>query len=79
MKRKLFLTGTLILLFFSNAWSQVTIDAEFRPRTEYRDGFRKPIADTLNPALLTVQRTRLNFDYKSASINARLSLQDAHV
>lgn len=61
------------------AKGQTVIDAEFRPRAEYREGFRKPLADTLNANFGVVQRTRLNFDYKSALLSARLSLQDAHV
>ena len=59
--------------------AQTTIDAEFRPRTELRQGFRKPLADTLVPALVTLQHTRLNADYKSKILNARISLQDARI
>jgi hypothetical protein len=69
------------LTFFqlSLGLSQTTIDAEFRPRTEFREGFRKPLADTLNPAIITFQRTRLNTDYKSKILNARISLQDSRI
>ena len=56
-----------------------TLDAEFRPRTEFRQGFRKPLADSLDPALVTFQRTRLNADYKSKVLNARISLQDGRI
>jgi hypothetical protein len=60
-------------------FSQTTIDGEFRPRSEFRQGFRKPLADTLVPAFVTLQRTRFNADYKSKILNARLSLQDARI
>ena len=60
-------------------FSQTTIDGEFRPRTEFRQGFRKPLADTLVPAFVTLQRTRFNADYKSKILNARISLQDARI
>ncbi len=63
----------------AGASAQTSIDAEFRPRTEYREGFRSPLADTLHAGLVTLQRTRLNTDYKSAILNARLSLQDARI
>jgi hypothetical protein len=60
-------------------FGQVSIDAEFRPRTEYRQGFRKPLADTLQQGFVTLQRTRLSVDYKSKVLNARISLQDARI
>lgn len=68
-----------VLLSFTKSYGQVSIDAEFRPRTEFRQGFNQPLADTLNPAFVTMQRTRLNFGYKSGLVNARLTLQDARV
>jgi hypothetical protein len=57
----------------------VTIDAEYRPRTEMRQGFRKPLVDTLAFNAVILQRTRLNADYRSNSLNARLTLQDARI
>lgn len=59
--------------------AQVTIDGELRPRTEFRQGVRRPLADTLKPSFLTLQRTRLNFDYKSKTLNAKIRLQDARL
>ena len=57
----------------------VAIDAEFRPRMEFREGFKKPLTDTLNGDAVILQRTRLNGDYKSNSLNAHLTLQDARI
>ncbi|HOT13171.1 MAG TPA: alginate export family protein [Bacteroidales bacterium] len=71
--------GLTSLCCLSKVNGQSTIDAEFRPRTEYRQGFRKPLADTLNAGFVTLQRTRLNADYKGKILNARLSLQDARI
>jgi hypothetical protein len=71
--------GFLTLLSFSHALGQTTLDAEFRPRTEFREGFRKPLADSLNAGFVTLQRTRLNADFKGKILNARLSLQDARI
>lgn len=67
------------LLNISEAYGQTTIDAEFRPRTEFRQGFRKPLADSLTPAFVTLQRTRLNADYKSKILNTRISLEDSRI
>jgi hypothetical protein len=81
MKKIYALLGTcfIIMLSFSETYGQTTLDAEFRPRTEFRQGFRKPLADTLKPALITIQRTRLNADYRAKILNARISLQDSRI
>jgi len=71
--------SSLALLSFPGAFGQTTLDAEIRPRTEYRQGFRKPLADTLNAGLVTLQRTRFNANYKGKILNARISLQDARI
>jgi hypothetical protein len=67
------------LLLFINSYGQVTIDAELRPRSEFRSGFNQPLADTLKSAFVTQQRTRLNFNYNGGVLNARITLQDARV
>jgi hypothetical protein len=80
--RKIYTFWALIILIlpgYSKAFGQTTLDAEFRPRTEFRQGFRKPLADTLDAGFVTVQRTRLNADYKGKILNARISLQDARI
>jgi len=70
----------LVLLSFSGkSYGQTTIDAEFRPRSEFRQGFNQPLADGTKPAFFTLQRTRLNFNYKGGVVSARLTLQDARV
>lgn len=57
----------------------VTIDAEFRPRTEMRDGFKIPNVQGKDPGVFTSQRTRLGLTYTSGLLNAQLTLQDARV
>jgi hypothetical protein len=76
---KLLMILLLRSAIFFESQAQTTIDGEFRPRTELRQGFRKPLADSLVPALVTLQRTRFNADYKSKILNARISLQDARI
>ena len=71
--------GLLLLLSFSESYGQSTIDAEFRPRSEFRQGFNQPLADGTKPAFFTLQRSRLNFNYKGSVVSARLTLQDARV
>lgn len=71
--------GLFLLLSFSESYGQTSIDAEIRPRSEFRQGFGQPLPDTLKSALVTLQRTRLNFNYKGGVLSARLVLQDARV
>ena len=71
--------GLLFLLSFSESCGQTTIDAEFRPRSEFRQGFNQPLADGTKPAFFALQRSRLNFNYKGGIVSARLVLQDARI
>jgi len=57
----------------------VVIDAEIRPRTEMRDGFKIPNAEGKDPGVFTSQRTRLGLTYSSGLLNAQLTIQDARV
>lgn len=62
-----------------NSYAQLNIDAEFRPRTEYRHGFKKLIQDEQDAAFFTSQRSRLNVGYKTAQYDFYMSLQDVRV
>ena len=59
--------------------AQTSVEGEYRPRFEYRNGFRKPLADTLLPSFLTTQRTRLSAGYKTGSLITQFTIQDARV
>ncbi len=71
----------IAFLFFatSTTFAQLTIDAELRPRAEYRHGFKTLFPDNANPALFVSQRTRLNTTYKTEKLNFYLSFQDVRV
>jgi hypothetical protein len=70
-----------LILFFSLtvAYAQFTVDAELRPRFEYRHGYKTLFPDNTDPAAFISQRTRLNFDYKSEKLHFYLSPQDVRV
>jgi hypothetical protein len=55
----------------------VVIDGEIRPRTEYRDGFTKPLLTTNDPGVFTVKRTRLGMTFTSGLLTTQITLQDA--
>ncbi|MEG1546007.1 MAG: alginate export family protein, partial [Bacteroides sp.] len=71
----------VLALYASNitAQQEVNLDAEYRPRVEYRDGYSAPRKESQSPDVLMLQRVRLNANYRSALINARLSVQDSRV
>ncbi len=59
--------------------SQLKLDAELRPRFEYRHGFGTLFPDNVDPAAFISQRTRLNTGYKSEYLDFYLSVQDIRV
>ena len=63
--------------FYSSA--QVIVDAELRPRFEYRHGYKTLFPNNVDPAAYVSQRTRLNIDYKKDNLDFYLSLQDVRV
>ena len=77
MKRVLFITALSLLSATQLVAQSIKVDAEIRSRAEYRDGFREPLADTLNPAFVNNLRTKLNVAYGSEKVKAKISLLDA--
>jgi len=60
----------------SELQAQVTLGAEFRPRTEFQHGFNSPRTTNQEYALFTTQRTRLNLDVKKDRYSFKMVLQD---
>ena len=78
MKRPLTLFS-LLCLFFQFAHSQFTLDAEIRPRFEFRNGFSTLFPDGEEPAAFVSQRTRLNAGYQMEKLDFYISVQDIRV
>lgn len=72
---------TLVFLTFliSNSFAQIKVDAEIRPRSEYRHGFKTLFPDNTKAAYFTSQRTRLNLNYKIENLDFYISFQDVRV
>jgi len=66
---------TLILASFQLR-AQFTLSGEYRPRTEFRNGYRRLATDNMNAAFFTEQRARLNLDYISPGYQLKFVLQD---
>ena len=76
-KSTLLLFVAFFLLNLQSFAQSVKVDAEIRSRAEYRDGFREPLADTLNGTYINNLRTKINLDYESKEIKAKISLLDS--
>jgi hypothetical protein len=74
---KCIVLSLLLLGTLSSISQTVVIDGEIRPRFEYRDGMSKPLSTANDPAVLGLQRTRLNLFYKDALLSSQITLQDA--
>lgn len=79
--RKKKVAGFILLAFLvvPVCAQEITLDAEYRPRAELRSGYSKPLPKDEAPDLLMMQRVRLNADYRSKLVNARLTIQDARI
>lgn len=77
-----FITGMSILLlsFLSNpVRSQLSLTGQLRIRTELRNGYGTLETIGNQPAFLTSQRARLNFNYRSSRLIFQASVQDVRV
>ena len=61
------------------SYGQFSIDAQLRPRFEIRDGYKHLLPDSVSPAYLISQRTRLSFAYENKFLKVRITPQDARV
>ncbi|MFL0075912.1 alginate export family protein [Tenacibaculum maritimum] len=69
----------VLMLICVNMYGQLEIDAELRPRVEYRHGYKTLFSDSDNAAMFVSQRTRLKTMYKKEKLIFYVSLQDVRV
>ncbi|WP_299013977.1 alginate export family protein [uncultured Polaribacter sp.] len=74
--KKQYLILTLMLACFQLTTAQFTLDGEFRPRTEYRNGFQTLIPDGADAGFAVNTRVRLNAGYQTDNFKVYLSIQD---
>lgn len=60
-------------------FEEFKLGLEFRPRTEFRKGYRELRNDTTNPALFTDQRSRLYITYQRPGFIFHTSIQDIRI
>lgn len=68
-----------LLGFQSDTVSKFSIDLQYRPRVEYRNGYRDLPIDSLGPAYFGTHRFRLGVTYNTSDIILRLSVQDVRL
>ena len=78
MKKQYVILG-LMALMVQFAQAQFTLEGEFRPRTEYRNGFGSLIADDADAGFGISTRARLKAGYKTEAYKFFLSMQDVMV
>ncbi|WP_163714462.1 alginate export family protein [Mangrovibacterium lignilyticum] len=69
----------LLLCTAGASYAQFTLEGQFRPRTELRNGFKKPILPSQEPAFFTEQRSRLIAGYKTEKFGVKFSIQDVRI
>lgn len=77
---KSILLGLVITLFgFNAANAQLTATGQFRPRTEFRDGYSTLQSKDMETAVFTSQRTRLNVGFTGYRFKFFVAVQDVRV
>ncbi|MGS0525834.1 alginate export family protein [Zobellia nedashkovskayae] len=69
----------LLVLSIQFATAQFELDGEFKPRTEYRNGFGSIIPDAADAGFAIATRLRLNAGYQTEAFKFYMSLQDVMV
>ncbi|WP_349351621.1 alginate export family protein [Flagellimonas sp. MMG031] len=69
----------IVLLLSQFSMAQFTLDGQFRPRTEFRNGYGSLIPKDADPGFATATRARLNAGYQTTNYSFYLSLQDVMV
>lgn len=77
--RKLLLTFLILLSTITGNTQQFKIDADYRARAEYSNGFGTLISSGTDFGLFVEQRARLGFGYSDNYITSSLSFQDVSV
>ncbi len=74
---RIMICAVLVALSMDNGLAQgVKLSGEIRTRSEYRDGFQKPIGGPDSAAVVTNMRTRLTASYTTNAMKSKITIQD---
>jgi len=79
MKSIFLLFLSVLFLSLTSLAQTIDINAQIRPRAEYRHGYKSLIGDNVDPAFAISQRSRLNLNYTSKTFKTVLSIQDIRI
>ncbi len=79
LKFRLFILLIIAFSSLNRGMAQFQVAAEYRPRTEYRHGYKSMVTDDDKAAFFTSQRMRLNGVYTLDKLKIGMSLQDVRV
>lgn len=68
-----------MLTGLASANAQFTLEGQYRPRLEVRNGFKKPITPGQEAAAFVEHRARLTAGYKKDKLGFKMSIQDVRV
>ena len=82
-------TGIIVAIFLfiaelvqsqtSDTIKTFNVSLEFRPRVEFRNGYKQLRNDTTTPAYFGTQRSRILFDFKQKYFKFHTSIQDIRI
>jgi len=73
---RIIVVAAFLFIFSSGSFCQLWIGSEFRPRLEYRDGYRLDAESRGEPTFLTSFRTRIHIRYRLSKFSFSLLPQD---
>jgi hypothetical protein len=76
MKNPYVFITVLFIIFSAKLSAQLKVEAELRPRLEYRYGYKKHPADTSFPAYLVSQRSRIGLTFSNERLTTKVAVQD---
>ncbi len=76
--KKFFLT-LIVMIGAYSGYAQFKIDAEIRPRFEYRNGYKKLRIEDSEAAAFVTQRSRLNLSHTYKNVGTKFSIQDYRI
>lgn len=79
MRKFTYLTVLFIAFLSVRVMAQVTVSAEVRPRTEFRNGFKTLTEGSKDASFFTEQRSRIYLDYADSSFKFRVAFQDIRI
>ncbi|MEM7486150.1 MAG: alginate export family protein [Bacteroidota bacterium] len=77
--KKLYFIIFLFILSVNLTTAQFTLDAQFRPRTEYRNGFQFLQQEGVDAGFVTNTRARIGAGYKTDSYEIYINIQDLQI